>query len=120
MFDHGHVELRRGWKKGSPTWKLYDALLPPIISPFLRTQHMPNHAFLGTARDLSPAELLFLFERTLSFLRGPVDAMKADLIGSIHAFGIGKRDMPQVVDQLLTEIMEEVLFKDPRFVRILD
>ena len=118
MFDHGHVELRRGWKKGSPTWKLYNVLTRRIIVGGVA--EVPNHAFLGTVCDLSPAEVRFLFERTLSMVFDRLDEVKTAFVGPIRAFGIGKRDMPQVVDQLLTDIMGEVLFKDPRFVRILD
>jgi hypothetical protein len=113
VFDHGHIELRRGWKTSSPTYKLYMTLAAREHDAQNFVHDNYNHAFLSPAYDSSEAELRFFFERIYPGLELP--ATKGDFMDTVRAYGIGKRDAPLIIDNVLREILPEMLHEVVNF-----
>jgi hypothetical protein len=102
FFDQGHVELRRGWRLNSPTWKLY--------SLFEQGMECAIH-FLGShasAQIFEDAELDWLLRKTMNGrLADDIPDLRVnDLYDTLRGFGVGKRDAPIFVQPLVRSVLQ--------------
>ena len=112
------MQLRRGWKKNSPTWKLY-MQLTQLEGRYVSGGTECAVIFLGSqasVRDLNDAEVAWLLERvSLRWL--PSDFFKrANDIGwsrifssTLRGFGVGERDAPQFAGPLIPTVFRRLL-----------
>ena len=106
------MHLRRGWREGSPTFRLHHVL----------TKHGAGSClYLGSVaplRTLEFEQLVWLVEN-MTLSSGMLDLMPVIAAGreelvqtARHTFGVGPRDAPSLVLPFLTSIIEPLL--EPR------
>ena len=110
ILDNGLVELRRGWKQGSATWKLFHNFVlktPRLTSAFILGSQASTNAFDG-------ADIHWLVDALVSRFAGEdIDLLdklcKASFYDPLRGFGVGKREAPVFYEPLTNALFRELV-----------
>ena len=110
IFDQGDVELRRGWKKNSPTWKLYHLMVlngrPAVPSGFILSGRAFTEFKYSDVEWALDAICENMFDGELKV---------SSFYGTLRQFGVGKRDAPHFIEPLLSSLRRSMIEVNPRF-----
>ena len=111
FLDQGLMELRRGWKKNSPTWKLYHALTTKTKN---WVHFLGNHASATSLTD-EEAKWFMCGAQLRAIVGAAPDYEVSHFYNLLRCFGVGKRDAPQFVNTLAHAMLQRMVVASPVF-----